>query len=242
MPMTFKISSEFGAVEQVRNNIPHTGLDIPMEIGTKLRAFVDGKVERIIDYGTQNLGKGVVIRGEDGNAYIYGHLSKITVEKGDTIHAGRDIIGLSGNTGNSTGPHLHFSIQTPSGEFIDPTPAVKALQAVTGGDPLNQFIGDQPLPHTWLDWLNHKADGAVISELNTVDKVTHPVGNWFQTQATHLGHWIVENIPDLMGYGAILAGAIIILGAMFGRGGMYKPLAVYAGSLILAVLLRGGGN
>lgn len=237
MPMTFKISSEFGAVEQVRNNIPHTGLDIPMEVGTKLRSFVNGTVERVLDYGNQNLGKGVVIRGDDGNLYTYGHLSKITVHKGEVVHAGRDIIGLSGNSGHSTGPHLHFAIQH-NGEYIDPAPAVKALESVTGGDPFNQFIGDQPLPHTWLDWLNKKSDGVIVSELNGVDNVVHPVGNFFESLATQLGHWIVNNIPEIMGYGAILAAVCIVLGSMIGKGGMIKPLAVYTGTLIIAVLLR----
>ena len=238
MPMSFKISSEFGAVEQIRGNVPHTGIDLPMEIGTKLRSFVTGTVEKIYDMGNQNIGKGVVIRGDDGNLYTYGHLSKITVHKGEVVHAGRDIIGLSGNSGHSSGPHLHFAIQH-NGQYVDPAPAVKALESVTGGDPLNQFIGDQPLPHTFLDWINKKADNGIEAELHGVDKVVNPVSNWFQGQLTDLGHWIVNNIPEIMGYGAIIAAVCIVLGSAIGKGGMIKPLLVYGIALVVAALVRG---
>ena len=180
----------------------------------------------------------MVIRGDDGNLYTYGHLSKITVKLHEHVAAGKDIIGLSGNSGHSTGAHLHFAIQH-NGQYVDPSPVIKSLESVTGADPMNQYIGAQPMPHTVLDWLNKKADGAVISELDSVDKVVHPVGNWFSTQAAHLGHWIVENIPDIMGYGAIIAGICIILGSAFGKGGMIKPLLLYGITLVVAVLVRG---
>ena len=238
MPMSFKISSEFGAVEQVRNNVPHNGLDIPLEIGTKLRSIVNGTIEKIYDMGTQNIGKGVVIRGDDGNLYTYGHLSKITVKLHEHVSAGKDIIGLSGNSGHSTAPHLHFAIQH-GGKYIDPTPAINALEKVTGADPFNQYIGSQPMPHTIMDWINGKADKGIEMELHGVDKVVNPVENWFATQATHLGHWIVDNIPDIMGYGAIIAGICIILGSAFGKGGMIKPLLLYGITLVVAVLVRG---
>lgn len=238
MPMSFKISSEFGAVEQVRNGVPHTGLDIPLEIGTKLRSIVNGTVEKIYDMGTQNIGKGVVIRGDDGNLYTYGHLSKVTVKLHETVHAGRDIIGLSGNSGHSTGAHLHFAIQH-NGQYIDPSPVVKALESVTGADPFNQYLGSQPMPHTMLDWINKKSDAAIIAELDGVDKVAHPVGNWFQTQAEHLGIWVFNHIPDIMGYGAIIAAICIILGSAVGKGGMIKPLLLYGITLVIAALVRG---
>lgn len=238
MPMTFKISSEFGAVEQVRGNVPHTGIDIPLEVGTKLRSFVSGTVEKIYDTGAQGIGKGVSIRGDDGNLYTFGHLSKITVHKGEVVKAGQDIIGLSGNTGHSTGPHLHFSIQH-NGEYIDPTPAIRALEKVTGGDPLNIYLGDQPMPHTFMDWINRKADRGIEAELGAVDKVVNPVENFFSSQLSHLGHWIFDNIPEIMGYGAIIAGVCVILGAAVGKGGMIKPLLIYAISLVTAALIRG---
>jgi hypothetical protein len=235
----FYISSKFGVIEAIRGNQPHTGVDIPLEVGTKLRSFIDGTVERILEGG--KIGKGVIIRGEDGNAYIYGHLSKVTVKEGQTIDAARDIIGLSGNTGNSTGPHLHFAIQKPDGAFIDPEPAIKALEAVTGADPLGQYLGSQPLPGTVMDWINGVGDSIWAKEKEIIEDVSNPVWAFVKGQLIDLGQWIVNNIPEIMGYGAVLAGICIILGSMAGKG-MMKPLAIYAGMLIIAVLLRGGGQ
>jgi hypothetical protein len=233
------ISSQYGVYEQVRNGRPHTGIDLVMPEGTKLRSFVDGTVERVI-HVRDGLGKHVIIRGEDGNAYIYGHLEKITVHKGDTVRAGLDIIGLSGNTGHSTGPHLHFAIQDVGGKYIDPTPAINALESVTGGDPLGRFIGSQPTPGGFLDWLNRFADGTIGKEKEVVEHVTHPVWATFKAGMIDLGHWFVANLPDIMGYGAILAGVCIVLGGMIGKGGAIKPLAIYAGLLILSLCILGG--
>jgi hypothetical protein len=191
--------------------------------------------------GTQNIGKGVVVRGDDGNLYTYGHLSKITVKLHEHVDAGRDIIGLSGNSGHSTAPHLHFAVQH-GGKFIDPTPMVTALEKVTGADPYNQYIGAQPMPHTIMDWINNKADRGIEAELHGVDKVVNPVENWFAHQASDLGHWIVNNIPDIMGYGAVIAAICIILGSALGRGGMIKPILVYGITFVIAALVRGGNT
>ncbi|CAM4187304.1 M23 family metallopeptidase [Paenibacillus alkaliterrae] len=239
MPMKFVLSSPFGELSEVRDFRPHTGIDIPLEVGTKLRSFVDGTVERVISV-RDGLGKHVIIRGEDGNAYIYGHLEKITVHKGDTVRAGMDIIGLSGNTGHSTGPHLHFAIQTIDGKYVDPAPVIKALESVTGADPMNMFIGSQPVPGGLMDWLNKLSDGVVGKEREVVQTVSNPVWAWIKAQMIDLGHWFVANLPDIMGYGAILAAVCIILGSMAGKGGILKPLAIYAGLLILALCILGG--
>ncbi len=62
----------------------------------------------------------VVLRHGDGFTTRYGHLSAFTVAAGDTVAAGQ-VIGLSGNTGYSTGPHLHFEIRV-DGVPVDPLP------------------------------------------------------------------------------------------------------------------------
>jgi murein DD-endopeptidase MepM/ murein hydrolase activator NlpD len=234
--MSFKITSEFGAVEQIRDNVPHTGIDIKMEVGTKLRSIVNGTIERVLQNDT--IGNGVVVRGDNGDLYTYGHLSKITVKVGEHVTP-HDIIGLSGNSGHSTGPHLHFAVQH-HGHYIDPAPLLSKLERVTGADPFNLYVGEQPLPHTFMDWVNKKADSGIEAELNGVDHVVNPVSNWFQDQLTNLGHWIVANLPDIMGYGAIIAAVCIIFGAAMGKGGMIKPLLLYGIALVIAALVRGG--
>lgn len=103
MPTSSRIvTSNFGS----RWGRMHKGLDIKVYIGDTIRAAFDGKV-RIVRYEAGGYGNYVVIRHHNGLETIYGHMSKQLVEENTTVHAG-DPIGLGGNTGRSTGSHLHF--------------------------------------------------------------------------------------------------------------------------------------
>lgn len=103
MPTTSRIiTSNFGS----RWGRMHKGLDIKVYIGDTIRAAFDGKV-RIVRYESGGYGNYVVIRHHNGLETIYGHMSKQLVDEDQTVHAG-DPIGLGGNTGRSTGSHLHF--------------------------------------------------------------------------------------------------------------------------------------
>ena len=84
----------------------HKGLDIKVYIGDTIRAAFDGKV-RIVRYEANGYGNYVVIRHNNGLETIYGHMSKHLVAENEHVRAG-DPIGLGGNTGRSTGSHLHF--------------------------------------------------------------------------------------------------------------------------------------
>lgn len=96
------ITSNFGR----RWGRMHKGLDIKVYIGDTIRAAFSGKV-RIVRYEAGGYGNYVVIRHYNGLETIYGHMSKQLVEENQTVRAG-DPIGLGGNTGRSTGSHLHF--------------------------------------------------------------------------------------------------------------------------------------
>jgi murein DD-endopeptidase MepM/ murein hydrolase activator NlpD len=103
MPTTSRVlTSNFGA----RWGRQHKGLDIKVYIGDTIRAAFSGKV-RIVRYERRGYGKYVVIRHYNGLETIYGHLSAQLVEENQEVRAG-DVIGLGGNTGRSTGSHLHF--------------------------------------------------------------------------------------------------------------------------------------
>jgi hypothetical protein len=128
--MRFKLTSPFGALEEIRNGKPHTGIDLKMESGTELRSIADGVIERVVDYGSQNIGKGVVIKLEDGTRLIYGHMSDISVKVGEIVSTGK-LIGLSGNSGHSTGPHLHFGVWK-DGKHVDPVPYIEKLDSMSG--------------------------------------------------------------------------------------------------------------
>ena len=103
MPTTNRVlTSNFGA----RWGRQHKGLDIKVYIGDTIRAAFDGKV-RVVRYEGRGYGKYVVIRHDNGLETYYAHMSKQLVEEDQEVRAG-DPIGLGGNTGRSTGSHLHF--------------------------------------------------------------------------------------------------------------------------------------
>ncbi len=103
MPTTSRVlTSNFGA----RWGRQHKGLDIKVYIGDTIRAAFAGKV-RIVRYERRGYGKYVVIRHYNGLETIYGHMSAQLVTEDQEVNAG-DPIGLGGNTGRSTGSHLHF--------------------------------------------------------------------------------------------------------------------------------------
>jgi len=103
MPTTSRqVTSNYGP----RWGRRHEGLDVKVYIGDTIRAAFDGKV-RITQYNGSGYGYHVVIRHPNGLETLYGHLSKIIAKENQVVHAG-DVIGLGGNTGRSTGSHLHF--------------------------------------------------------------------------------------------------------------------------------------
>lgn len=96
------VTSNFGS----RWGRQHKGIDIKVYIGDTIRAAFSGKV-RMVKYNPGGYGKYIVIRHPNGLETIYGHLSKQLVSEDQEVRAG-DVIGLGGNTGRSTGSHLHF--------------------------------------------------------------------------------------------------------------------------------------
>ena len=114
MPTTnTKITSKFGP----RRRRMHNGIDVKVYIGDTIRAAFSGK-GRMVKYERRGYGKYVVIRHENGLETIYGHLSKQMVSEDQYVEAG-EVIGLGGNTGRSTGSHLHFETRF-LGQAINP--------------------------------------------------------------------------------------------------------------------------
>lgn len=109
---------------QVRPGDPaesHPGVDIAIPIGTPVRASGGGSVEAA---GTDpDYGLFVLLRHREGYETMYGHASRLLVRDGDQVQAGQ-VIALSGNSGRSTAPHLHFEIRR-EGRSLDPLTLVK---------------------------------------------------------------------------------------------------------------------
>ena len=109
-PTQGRVTSEFGENRQTHT---HNGIDIANIIGTPIYSTADGTVIAVGSSG--NFGKRIMIYNgtdEEGNTYvtIYAHLSQFKVNVGDIIPQGT-LIALMGNTGYSTGPHLHYEIR-----------------------------------------------------------------------------------------------------------------------------------
>ena len=114
MPTTnTKITSKFGP----RRRRMHNGIDVKVYIGDTIRAAFSGKV-RMVKYERRGYGQYIVIRHDNGLETIYGHLSKQLVSEDQYVEAG-EVIGLGGNTGRSTGSHLHFETRF-LGQAINP--------------------------------------------------------------------------------------------------------------------------
>ncbi|NJQ17575.1 M23 family metallopeptidase, partial [Streptomyces bohaiensis] len=97
----------------------HTGVDFALPEGEPVRSVGPGTVVVAGDSG--DYGETVVVRMEDGHHILYAHLSSVAVAVGDTVRGGQEI-GKSGNTGRSTGPHLHFEVRQGReyGTDVDP--------------------------------------------------------------------------------------------------------------------------
>ncbi|MFE9766988.1 peptidoglycan DD-metalloendopeptidase family protein [Streptomyces sp. NPDC005808] len=94
----------------------HTGIDFPVPYGTTVMAATDGTVRTQWNSAYGNM---MIVTAMDGTETWYCHLSSYQVASGTTVKAG-DPIANSGNSGNSTGPHLHFEVRPAGGSAIDP--------------------------------------------------------------------------------------------------------------------------
>ncbi|MFE5624191.1 peptidoglycan DD-metalloendopeptidase family protein [Streptomyces virginiae] len=118
-PVSGGISTQYKVAGAMWSSGYHTGVDFIAAMGTSVKAVGAGTVVSAGWSGAY--GNEVVIRHADGKYSQYAHLSQLSVSSGQSVTAGQSI-GLSGSTGNSTGPHLHFEIRTsPSyGSDMDP--------------------------------------------------------------------------------------------------------------------------
>lgn len=119
--ITQKFGKTVGA-EKLYVSGSHNGVDFRASVGTKVKAVLDGVIVgtgNTDQYsGCYSFGKWVMIKHLNGLSTIYGHLSVINVSKDQEVKTG-DIIGYSGNTGYSTGPHLHLGVYATQGVRIE---------------------------------------------------------------------------------------------------------------------------
>jgi len=113
-PVDAIISQRFGNSAKMYTDLGlkgHNGIDFACKIGTKIIAVADGEVSYCGGDSIEGIGVVIIHKFPEGDfKSIYWHLSSFSVKLGDKIKAGQQI-ALSGNTGRSTGPHLHFGFK-----------------------------------------------------------------------------------------------------------------------------------
>lgn len=115
----FSLKSKEGAGGPKPRFSMHHGIDLAVPVGTPVYAARDGEVIEVSRsrYGHGNM---IKLRHEDGWCTVYSHNSELLKKEGDLIKQG-DLIALSGNSGRSTGPHLHFEVRRPNQESVNPS-------------------------------------------------------------------------------------------------------------------------
>lgn len=156
----YQITQLFG--ETYTNPNGHTGIDYACPMGTPVLASEAG---RVFFAGWKDGGYGycVFLTHSDGNVTIYEHLmSRISVNVGQNVSQGQ-VIGYSGSTGNSTGPHLHFEIRGANGKAFDPMTVL----------------------HSVDDSISHSIEPQELKEPETLGenvKIVAPAGAWGWSQ------------------------------------------------------------
>lgn len=117
-PLEGRITSPFGATRYVNNKLSgyHSGVDFAVPVGVPVLATNSGRV--VLSMYLNSTGNTVIIDHGLNLYSSYSHMDSLSVEAGDMVEKGK-VIGRSGNTGFSTGPHLHFTMSVGS-TFVDP--------------------------------------------------------------------------------------------------------------------------
>ncbi|MEU6554038.1 M23 family metallopeptidase [Streptomyces sp. NPDC046915] len=122
LPVTQKGLSAYFGQAGVNWMSVHTGIDFPVSYGTTVMAATDGTVSTKWNSAYGNM---LILTAKDGTQTWYCHLSSYRVPAGTSVKAGTPI-AYSGNSGNSTGPHLHFEVRPGGGAAIDPLPWLRS--------------------------------------------------------------------------------------------------------------------
>lgn len=152
----------------------HAGVDIGLSVGTPLLAVADGTVVRSASTNSSDAGIHVDLLTTSGALARYLHMSQLAIKTGDFVAKGQ-LIGLSGNTGLTTGPHLHFETRVPD-EMLP-----KILEATGNGDhqvnlPKSMYLNAVPT-EPWLpvdDYLPGVVANAQRQGIPLYNQISHP--------------------------------------------------------------------
>ncbi|WP_191556627.1 M23 family metallopeptidase [Metabacillus idriensis] len=208
--LKFKITSPYQATEPFRTH-PHNGIDISFPTGTPLHSVNSGVVDKVVNYGDKDLGLGVFVKLKNGDTAIYGHMKDVSVQKGDQVNKGT-MLGHSGNTGHSTGPHLHFAERNSSGDFIDPTHHYEQLTTMSGNSERSALV----------ESVNEFSDWVISKEVEILFK---PLGMLLKQSFIDLMLYIQLHLPEIMGSATLIAAILIVFGFRIPKVMMYYSFA-----------------
>lgn len=224
-------------------NWAHPGIDLPY-IYEKVLTPMGGKVET--RHTASGFGKHVIVRAKPYDAY-FGHLSKWLVKNGQRVKPG-DAIGISGNTGSSSGPHLHYEMNkhgfgSMTGHSIDPVKWLKSHNGSKGGGSkaankwkpeIKQALKANGLPTTaayvnaWIRQIQTESGGNAGAVQGNIGDINNRTGN--------LARGLLQVIPStfaankLPGHGNIMNGLDNAMAAInyakkrYGRTGMLQVI------------------
>jgi murein DD-endopeptidase len=135
---------------------PHKGTDFAMPIGTNVRAPADGRVEKVGNHPAA--GRYIVIRHDNGYKTRYLHLSRPMVSNGQRVTMG-ERIARSGNTGRSTGPHLHYEVLVNNSQVNAMKVSLPDNQSLQG----DRLVAFQRQAEPMLAALQNGESGAVVA-------------------------------------------------------------------------------
>jgi murein DD-endopeptidase MepM/ murein hydrolase activator NlpD len=120
LPVPYPVAFFFGYDPNYFNGKWHGGVDMPCPVGTPIQTTMGGVVSFA---GWSDVGYGnLVVVENQGTQAFYAHASSLLVSAGDVVTAG-DVVALSGSTGKSTGPHVHYEVRV-NGQQVDPLTVV----------------------------------------------------------------------------------------------------------------------
>ena len=200
--LQYPVTAKFGAIDSI-HKIPHSGVDIGSPMLTPAQSLTDGVVDRIIHDNI--IGNGIGVKLENGKELVYGHLSQINITYGQHIKTG-DVMGLTGNSGRSTGPHIHVGLIS-NNQYQDPT--IYLTQKATDTD-------------FWSNaWHILTTNG-----IDMLEEAKQSIFNKFLSFISDFFHWIIQNSDY-----ALLVAMIFALLAIFGSKravkGVYWTFAFY---------------
>jgi murein DD-endopeptidase MepM/ murein hydrolase activator NlpD len=224
--LKFRLTSKFGELSPVRDFEPHHGIDFAMPEGTTLRSIGRGVVDRVYD-GTDAIGRGVSVKLDDGTRAIYGHMSGVNVRPGQSVTEGQTL-GLSGDTGLSTGPHLHFALRdSSSGEWVDPSPIAEQVASISGHiqpGVLTKLFNSTGERHPGLLW-----------------SPTNGIREWAADTTTEIILGIFDALTDLLMGVTLVGSAVLILLKVAGwrDGGRWAGVLLVV-NVLLRIIPKGG--